>query len=172
MATHSNVLAWKIPFTEESGGPQSMGLQRDRHGWVTEHTHIQTYIYNPQGLLWIIYTDHQWTGFRKYLFSFLFWWYYHPKPYFTCSFESLKGSLESSSPNLKLGSSVSPTSRYSYLAMFSVLRSNTTKQSVMQTIQQKSLTLHSPSDSVHHPLLSCTFRLLKSPIFIHSSHSL
>ena len=28
MATHSSVLAWKIPWTEESGGLQSMGLQR------------------------------------------------------------------------------------------------------------------------------------------------
>ena len=27
MATHSNILAWKIPRTEESGGQQSMGLQ-------------------------------------------------------------------------------------------------------------------------------------------------
>ena len=31
MATHSNILAWKIPWTEEPGGPQSMGLQRVRH---------------------------------------------------------------------------------------------------------------------------------------------
>ena len=28
MATHSSVLAWKIPWTEESGKLQSMGLQR------------------------------------------------------------------------------------------------------------------------------------------------
>ena len=27
MATHSNILAWKILWTEESGGVQSMGLQ-------------------------------------------------------------------------------------------------------------------------------------------------
>ena len=31
MATHSNTLAWKIPWTEESGRLQSMGLQRVRH---------------------------------------------------------------------------------------------------------------------------------------------
>ena len=30
-ATHSSILAWKIPWTEESGGLQSMGLQRVRH---------------------------------------------------------------------------------------------------------------------------------------------
>ena len=27
MATHSSVLAWRIPWTEEPGGPQSMGSQ-------------------------------------------------------------------------------------------------------------------------------------------------
>ena len=28
MATHSNILAWKISWVEESGGLQSLGLQR------------------------------------------------------------------------------------------------------------------------------------------------
>ena len=31
MANHSSILAWKIPWTEERGGLQSMGLQRIRH---------------------------------------------------------------------------------------------------------------------------------------------
>ena len=31
MATHSSILAWRIPWTEKSGGLQSMGLQRVRH---------------------------------------------------------------------------------------------------------------------------------------------
>ena len=31
MATHSNILAWRIPETEEPGGLQSRGLQRVRH---------------------------------------------------------------------------------------------------------------------------------------------
>ena len=31
MATHSNILAWKISWTEEPGGLQSMGSQRVRH---------------------------------------------------------------------------------------------------------------------------------------------
>ena len=31
MATHSSILAWKIPRTAEPGGLQSMGLQRVRH---------------------------------------------------------------------------------------------------------------------------------------------
>ena len=31
IATHSSILAWKIPWTEEPGGLQSMGSQRARH---------------------------------------------------------------------------------------------------------------------------------------------
>ena len=31
MATHSSILAWRIPWTEEPGGLQSMALQRVRH---------------------------------------------------------------------------------------------------------------------------------------------
>ena len=38
MATHSSILAWKIPRTNEPGGLQSMGSQRVRHD-LAEHTH-------------------------------------------------------------------------------------------------------------------------------------
>ena len=31
MATHSSILAWRIPWTEEPGGPQTTGLQRVGH---------------------------------------------------------------------------------------------------------------------------------------------
>ena len=31
MATHSSILAWRTPWTEESGGLQSLGLQRVGH---------------------------------------------------------------------------------------------------------------------------------------------
>ena len=31
MATHSSILAWRIPWTEEPGGLQSMGLQTVEH---------------------------------------------------------------------------------------------------------------------------------------------
>ena len=37
MATHSRILAWRIPWTEEPGGPQSLGSQRVGHDWATEH---------------------------------------------------------------------------------------------------------------------------------------
>ena len=35
-ATHSSILAWEIPWTEESGGLHSMGLQRVGHDWVAK----------------------------------------------------------------------------------------------------------------------------------------
>ena len=35
MATHSSTLAWKLPWLEEPGGLQSMGLLRVRHNWAT-----------------------------------------------------------------------------------------------------------------------------------------
>ena len=34
VATRSNILAWKIPWTEEPGGLQSMGPQRVRYDWA------------------------------------------------------------------------------------------------------------------------------------------
>ena len=45
MATHSSILAWRIPWTEELGRLQSMGSQRVRHDWVTNtYTHIHIHI--------------------------------------------------------------------------------------------------------------------------------
>ena len=38
MATHSSILAWEIPWTEEPGGLQSMGLQRAGHDLATKLT--------------------------------------------------------------------------------------------------------------------------------------
>ena len=36
IATHSSILAWSIPWTEEPGGLQSTGSQRVGHDWVTK----------------------------------------------------------------------------------------------------------------------------------------
>ena len=44
MATHSNILAWKIPWTEELGRLQYMGLQRVRHDWARGIMNIYTYL--------------------------------------------------------------------------------------------------------------------------------
>ena len=37
-ATHSSILAWKIAWTDEPGGLQSMRSQKVRHDWATAHT--------------------------------------------------------------------------------------------------------------------------------------
>ena len=38
MATHSSILAWEIPWTEEPGGLQSTGSQRVRHDFTFTFT--------------------------------------------------------------------------------------------------------------------------------------
>ena len=43
MATLSSILAWKISWTEEPGGLQSMGSQRVGHSWAT-NTYLLTYL--------------------------------------------------------------------------------------------------------------------------------
>ena len=45
MATHSNILAWEIPGTEEPGRLQSMGSQRVGHDWATN---TQSYKDGPE----------------------------------------------------------------------------------------------------------------------------
>ena len=49
MATHSSILAWRIPWTEEPGGLHSMGSQRD----TTEQLHYYSYLF-----LWYISDFH------------------------------------------------------------------------------------------------------------------
>ena len=45
MATHSSILAWRIPWTEKSGGLQSMGSQHDpmSESDTTERLHFTLY---------------------------------------------------------------------------------------------------------------------------------
>ena len=40
MATCSSILAWEIPWTEQPGGLQSMGLQRVGHNWATNTQYL------------------------------------------------------------------------------------------------------------------------------------
>ena len=42
MATHSSTLAWEIPWTQEPGRLQSMGLQRVGHNWLNN---IKDWVY-------------------------------------------------------------------------------------------------------------------------------
>ena len=53
MATHSSTLAWRIPWTKEPGGLQSMGLQRVRHDRKTNtltHTVVASVTKMPGGV--------------------------------------------------------------------------------------------------------------------------
>ena len=47
MASHSNTFAWRIPWTEDTGGLQSMGLQGVGCDWAytNTHTHTHTHTY-------------------------------------------------------------------------------------------------------------------------------
>ena len=45
MATHSSILAWRIPWTEKPGGVQSIGWQRVRRAWVIKHTCTRSFLW-------------------------------------------------------------------------------------------------------------------------------
>ena len=59
MATRSSILAWKIPWTEESGGLQSMGSQRVGHDCSTNSHffHLQHFPETPpfEGAVYLCY---------------------------------------------------------------------------------------------------------------------
>ena len=57
MATHSSIVAWKIPWTEEPGRLQSTGSQRVRHDWNN-----------------LAHTDAPWWGFWKHRVSMTTLW--------------------------------------------------------------------------------------------------
>ena len=58
MATHSNILAWRIPWTEESGGLQSMGsqsqTQQNNQHTLSEKTSENVFTHHP-GLMHLSY---------------------------------------------------------------------------------------------------------------------
>ena len=57
MATHFSILAWEVSWTQESGGLQSMGLQRIGHNLVTkpicEKEKSKQLLNNQCGVSWI-----------------------------------------------------------------------------------------------------------------------
>ena len=63
MATHSRILAWRIPWTEEPGGLQSTGSQRVEHDWVT----LLTYLF-PHTTFSIFFAFATLLGIKKQLF--------------------------------------------------------------------------------------------------------
>ena len=44
MATHSSILAWRLPWTEEPGGLQSMGSQRAGHDSATNAVNMTIFV--------------------------------------------------------------------------------------------------------------------------------
>ena len=43
MTAHSSIIAWRIPWTEEPGGLQSLGLQESDRTERLKHTHTHTH---------------------------------------------------------------------------------------------------------------------------------
>ena len=48
MATHSNIFAWGIPWTEEPGGLESTEFKRVRYDLLTKHHHQGSVVVNAQ----------------------------------------------------------------------------------------------------------------------------
>ena len=53
MTAHSSMLAWRIPWTEESGGLQSMESQRVGCDLATEHTRVHTHTHTHKHTLYL-----------------------------------------------------------------------------------------------------------------------
>ena len=76
MATHSSVLAWRIPWTEKPGRLQSMGLHRVGHDWSDLAAYIYIYLYLYLSIYLYVYTH------REYLlYPFIYWWTLGLLPY-------------------------------------------------------------------------------------------
>ena len=68
MVTHSSILAWEIPWTEKSGGLESMGSQKVGH----DYTHVSSLetillIFQPEYLLFIFLSILDWIGFSYFV---------------------------------------------------------------------------------------------------------
>ena len=55
MAIYSNILAWRIPGTEEPGGLPSMGLHRVGHDWSNLAAAAAAAVHAVQSLIWVNY---------------------------------------------------------------------------------------------------------------------
>ena len=64
MATHSNILAWKIPWTEKPGGRWSLGWQRVGHDW-SDLSHFHIYI----NVIIIVYFFHELAFLLQFLLN-------------------------------------------------------------------------------------------------------
>ena len=71
MATHSSILAWKSPWTEEPSKLQSMEWQRVGHNWLSVHACTHTHTHTHTGLIipWLYFLFS--VSFPSSLLSFL-----------------------------------------------------------------------------------------------------
>ena len=65
MATHSSTLAWRIPWREEPGGLQSMGLQKVGHDWVISMYSCHLFLMSSASF--------RSTSFRSFIVSMFAW---------------------------------------------------------------------------------------------------
>ena len=94
MATHYNILAWRIPWIEEPGRPKSMGLQRFRHDWATNM------LFSYLGHVFCVFISWVPLGLTSSLSSggCNRWWLWHPMfpdivgnaPFLTCDAREIK----------------------------------------------------------------------------------
>ena len=87
MVTHSSILDWKIPWWEKSGGVQSRGVQRVRHGRVTKQEHSKqaekSVRYSlPCSFIEKIYFSSDFFQNSFTIFDFLKLWYDMPRVFF------------------------------------------------------------------------------------------
>ena len=78
MATHSSTLAWRIPWMQEPGGLQAMGLQRVGHHWATSLVVLVFYLVKCHNHLFWTFASISilYTCFLIFLcLSFITWYY-------------------------------------------------------------------------------------------------
>ena len=78
MATHSSTLAWKIPWMEEPGRLQSMGLQRVEHDWATSLWVAEYSVFNFRNFIWNWTLPNVHCWYIKIWLIFCLWILYPP----------------------------------------------------------------------------------------------
>ena len=117
MATHSSILAWRSPWTEEPGGLLSIGSHRVRHNWRNSSSSLLTWEMNA--MVW--WFEHSlvlplwWIGMRNDFFqscghswAFQICWHIECSTLIASSFRILSSSAEIPSPPLALLAAVLP----------------------------------------------------------------
>ena len=72
MATHSSTLTWRIPWREEPGRLQSMGLQRVRHDWATSFSLFRC------ATDCNYYSHNSYIGWCNIIVTIGWWWNHQP----------------------------------------------------------------------------------------------